>query len=460
MTLVRVVALAFALFASAHAVVVNKSVKRVIDLTKHIVRVQSDIQFIDAESAVGEYLVAFHPSQHAHLSHMTAKCGKNTCEIVRSNAPAQDNAVLYAIVLKNKVAKGETGHVKLTTHFTRLLKPFPEEITQREDQFVIYEDSHVLLSPYVSETQSTKVKLPSGKVESYTEVEPVTRKGSMMTYGPYEAVAPYDAPHGLMRIHFKNHAPFLTITNLVKEIEVSMWGRVSIEEVYDLHHTGAKLKGGFSRFEYTARNARSASFHEMQTHLPKDAMNVYYRDQIGNVSTSRLRKTDTRQELEFKPRFPIFGGWKTQWYLGYSVPTHSVLSRSGDKFKLETDFSTSLDGAAVDDLTLKVILPEGSTNIQVNLPFEVDYQSQTTRQTYLDTPAIGRPVIVLKKRNLTPLHNVPFEVTFEFQQNFMLHEPLLLVSGFFVFFVVCMVLFRLDVSLVKTADAPKKTKTE
>ncbi|DAZ95504.1 TPA: hypothetical protein N0F65_001843, partial [Lagenidium giganteum] len=445
--------------ASVNAVLINKSVKRVIDLTKHVVRVQSDIQFIDNEKDVGEYTIAFPGRQDEHLAHLTAKCGKNVCEVVRSKGVNKVDIAYYSVVLKNKVAKGEVGSVKVTAYFTHVLKPFPEEITQRDDQLVVYEDSHVLLSPYPTESQSTKLKLPSGKVESFSEVQPVTRKGSTLTYGPYENVQPFEGAADSMRIHYKNHSPFMTVTTLVKEIEVSMWGRVAVEEVYDLLHSGAKLKGGFSRYEYTAHNARSASFYEMIAHLPKESVNVYYRDQIGNVSTSRLRETETRQELEFKPRFPIFGGWKTQWYFGYSVPTHSVLTRSGNKFKLEMDFSTSVEGAAVDDLTVKVILPEGATNARVNLPFAVDSQSSTSRQTYLDTPLVGRPVLVIKKKNVIAQHNVPFEVTFEFPQSFMLHEPLLLVSGFLAFFLFCMVLFRLDLSLVKKPANKKKTDT-
>lgn len=422
-----------------------------------MVRVQSDIQFADADAATTEYSVAFAGELQDRLAHIVAKCGKNPCEVV----PVKDNKGV-TVVLKNAVPKGETGHVKLTTYFTRVLTPFPAEIKQTEDQLVVYEDAHVLVSPYETETQTTKLKLPSGKVESYSQVEPVTRKGSAITYGPYNKVQPLAAGAApSMRIHFKNHSPFLTMTNLVREVEVSMWGRVSIEEVYDLQHSGAKLKGGFSRFEYTMRDAKSASFHDMHAQLPRDAVNVYYRDQIGNVSTSRLRVTPTRQELFFQSRFPIFGGWKTQWYFGYSVPTHSVLSRgSGDQFKLEVDFSTSIEGAAVDDLTVKVILPEGATNVRANLPFEVDSLEQTSRQTYLDTPAYGRPVLVIKKKNVIAQHNVPFEVTFDFKTSFMLHEPLLLVSAFLAFFLLCMVLFRCDLSLVKSSPKKKTTKVE
>lgn len=435
--------------------------KRVLDLTKHVVRVHTDVQFVDAAQDTTEYVFGLPAAQAARLAQLTAKCGKSPCEVVPAthvDATAHPDVAQFTVVFKDSVAKGSTGHVKLSAHFTRVLTPFPEEITQKDEQLVVYEDSHVLLSPYTTETQTTKLKLPSGRVESFSAVEPVSRKGSAITYGPFANVAPFSGEK--VRVHFKNHAPFMTVTNLVRELEVSMWGRVSVEEVYDLEHTGAKLKGGFSRYEYTAHSQRGASFYDMEAYLPKDAVNVYYRDQIGNVSTSRLRQTSTRQELLFQPRFPLFGGWKTQWYLGYSVPTHSVLTRSGDKFKLEMDFSTSLEGAAVDDLTVKVILPEGSTNVQVNLPFAVDSITDTTRQTYLDTPLVGRPVLVINKKNVIASHNVPFEVTFEFPQSFMLHEPLLLVSGFLAFFLFCMVLFRLDVSLLSSKPSAKKSKIE
>jgi oligosaccharyltransferase complex subunit alpha (ribophorin I) len=53
-----------------------------------------------------------------------------------------------------------------------------------------------------------------------------------------------------MSIHFENNAPFLTITNLERVIEVSHWGNIAVEETIDLKHSGAALKGPFSRYEY------------------------------------------------------------------------------------------------------------------------------------------------------------------------------------------------------------------
>ncbi|RLN90150.1 hypothetical protein BBJ28_00015124 [Nothophytophthora sp. Chile5] len=446
-------------------------VKRTFDLTKHVVRDHTEFQFVGADAEVAEYTVAFPRALDMHLAYVSAKCGKTACEVVPATeahvtaAKTPEDVALYTVVLKTPVSKGESGTIKLTSYFTRVLTPYPAEITQRDEQLVVFETNHLVTSPYVTQTQTTKLKLPSGKVESLESAEPISRKGSVITCGPYTDIEPFAAVLSAapLRLHYKNHAPFMTVTKLTREIEVSMWGRVSVEEVYDLEHTGAKLKGGFSRYDYVQLHQHGASFHEMHAHLPKDSVNVYYRDQIGNISTSRLRpagSSGSYQDLEFKPRFPLFGGWKSQWYLGYSVPTHSVLTHVGDKFKLEIDFSTPIQGAAVDDLTVKVILPEGASNVQVNVPFSVDATGEATRQTYLDTPAIGRPVLILDKKNVVAAHNVPFEVTFDFPQSFMLHEPLLLVSAFLAFFLVCMALFRLDLSLVKKPVSSQKKKTE
>ncbi|KAI9906421.1 hypothetical protein PsorP6_004775 [Peronosclerospora sorghi] len=463
--LVLVVAMAI---ASSRGNVVNQSAKRTIDLTKHVVREYTEFHFSNVNEQVSIYDVAFPRTMEMHLANVSAICEKSPCEILpatqkhAAEAKAPADVALYTVLLRKPVAKSETVSVKITAYFTRVLSPHPAEITQKEDQFVLFAASHLVMSPYLTKTQTTKLKLPNGKVEAVRAAEPISRKGSVVTLGPYTNIEAFAAgvETSPLTVHYKNNAPFMTITKLTREIEVSMWGRVSSEEVYDMEHTGAKLKGGFSRFDYVHQHQRSASFDEMYAYLPKDSVNVYYRDQIGNISTSRLRpagRMGLYQKFEFKPRFPIFGGWKTQWYMGYSVPAHSVLTHVGDKFKLKVDFSTPVQGVSVDDLTVKLILPEGAANVQVNVPFSVDSMSKTTRQTYLDTPLIGRRVVILDKKNVVAAHNVPFEVTFDFPRYFMLHEPLLLVSAYLTFFVVCMLLFRLDISIAKKPVHKKKT---
>ena len=88
-------------------------------------------------------------------------------------------------------------------------------------------------------------------LSSYTKAAPVKVEGKVIKYGPYTDVKPYTvAP---IRVHYVNNQPFATFTEVLKEIEISHWGNIAVEEQIDMKHTGAKLKGGFSRIDYQVR---------------------------------------------------------------------------------------------------------------------------------------------------------------------------------------------------------------
>lgn len=61
-----------------------------------------------------------------------------------------------------------------------------------------------------------------------------------------------------LRVHSENNTPFLTITSMERVIEVSHWGNIAIEEHIEVRHSGAELKGPFSRYDYQ-RQAEGAS---------------------------------------------------------------------------------------------------------------------------------------------------------------------------------------------------------
>ncbi|CAJ0595202.1 unnamed protein product [Cylicocyclus nassatus] len=48
-----------------------------------------------------------------------------------------------------------------------------------------------------------------------------------------------------------------------------------------------------------------------QTISPASAKDIYYRDEIGNILTSAVRLRADSVDVELKPRFPLFGGWRT-----------------------------------------------------------------------------------------------------------------------------------------------------
>jgi oligosaccharyltransferase complex subunit alpha (ribophorin I) len=63
----------------------------------------------------------------------------------------------------------------------------------------------------------------------------------------------------------------------------------------------------------------------------------------------------------------------------------------------------------VDEVTTKIILPEGSQDIQLTAPYPVEHLPNSLHFTYLDTK--GRPVITLRKKNLIENHIQDFQVS-------------------------------------------------
>ncbi len=68
----------------------------------------------------------------------------------------------------------------------------------------------------------------------YLDIQSISPGSSKKVIGPYA--------HKELRVHFQNNYPFVTLTNVVREVEVSHWGHISFEEHIDLAHTGAQLK--------------------------------------------------------------------------------------------------------------------------------------------------------------------------------------------------------------------------
>jgi hypothetical protein len=159
------------------------------------------------------------------------------------------------------------------------------------------------------------------------------------------------------------------------------------------------------------------AFQSVTAILPKHAHALYYRDEIGNVSTSAIRFKRDKVEAIITPRFPLMGGWKTNFIFGYSLPTAPYLKHtSSGKLRLEMLFACPIDEAVVDELTVKVapryfltvnqlcssrlpvgvlddpasltsprgwnamvqvVLPEGASGIESDIPFEVASSSDT-----------------------------------------------------------------------------------
>jgi oligosaccharyltransferase complex subunit alpha (ribophorin I) len=429
--------------AAVWAETLNEEVTRTVDISTAIVRITTDIK---ASGSGKEYDFYVPNSQASHVAYISAASKGKKGKKYKMSAPVVDEDNHEYTKYTIHVGDAEpTIRVKMI--LTDLLEPYPKEITQAENQFVRFHDSHYFYSPYKTMSQKMVIKLASSTVESFTKLAPHSHKGSSLTYGPYKDVAAKSVSP--TAVHYLNNKPFAKLTKTEIDIEVSHWGESSVEEIHELQHTGAKLIGGFSRFDFQMKQqASTPSFSQMTATLPAQAHSIYYRDQIGNISTSDMRHTENGIELDASTRFPLFGGWKTQFYVGYSIPTANILSVNSEtgKYTVSVDLFPVFEDMAVGELTLKLALPEGSTDIVVNLPEGAGEWSQgwSKRFTYLDSNLNGgRTVLTLRGENLVAELDSIAEISYTFNKSRMMVEPLMLIGSFFSLFIIAIVVSRM-----------------
>ncbi|XP_036889630.1 dolichyl-diphosphooligosaccharide--protein glycosyltransferase subunit 1 [Sturnira hondurensis] len=443
---------------------VNEDVKRTVDLSSHLAKVTVEVVLAHTGGSstyrAPSFLLALEPELEARLAHLRVQVKgedeeENNLEVRETKIKGKSGR-FFTVKLPVALDPGTKISVILETVYTHVLQPYPTQITQSEKQFVVFEGNHYFYSPYPTKTQTMRVKLASRNVESYTKLGNPTRSEDLLDYGPFRDVPAYS--QDTFKVHYENNSPFLTITSMTRVIEVSHWGNIAVEENVDLKHTGAVLKGPFSRYDYQRQpDSGISSIRSFKTILPAAAQDVYYRDEIGNVSTSHLLVLDDSVEMEIRPRFPLFGGWKTHYIVGYNLPSYEYLYNLGDQYALKMRFVDHVfDEQVIDSLTVKIILPEGARNIQVDSPYEISRAADELHYTYLDT--FGRPVIVAYKINLVEQHIQDIVVHYTFNKVLMLQEPLLVVAAFYILFFTVIIYVRLDFSITKDPAAEARMK--
>lgn len=430
---------------------------RKIDISSHLVKSVTSLTVENTgKTGVKSFLYAIDPTLQKYLSFIGAsvKDDDNKLTVSKTTVDGHGDKEFWRINLASSLEPGKSVQVEVDSVYAHALSPFPTKIKQSEKQLVVFTGNVFFYSPYKTTTQTTNVILASSSVESYSKSpKPVTQSDKTVTYGPYEAREPFTEAE--LRIHSENNNPFLTVTRLERVIEVSHWGNIAVEENIQMRHSGAELNGPFSRYDYQRTQDTGASIKSFKTVLPSSAKDVYYRDEIGNISTSHLKELDDLVEVELRPRFPLFGGWKTQYILGYNVPSYQYLYNQGNQYALKMRFVDHIfDDVVIDEMTIKIILPEGAKNTKLVTPFDVKKDKNSLHFTYLDT--VGRPVIVAHKTNLVDAHIQDFELWYTFEKYLLLQEPLLVVGAFYLLFLLVIVYVRLDFSITK--DEAKESK--
>ncbi|RKP10366.1 Ribophorin I [Thamnocephalis sphaerospora] len=439
----------------------NQELTRKVDLTQPSARETFSISVVndDGQTAADAYYFLFDAPAAAEIAFAEAwvkpekKADKRKLLAIALDTQHSDDAqTVYRVTLEPSLAPGETLALEAKFVYThRRLVVSPKAVEQDKAQNLLWEDSAYVVGPYASTEQKTLVKY---YMESFSaQPAPVKRNslGTTITYGPYKV--PANAERVPIHVHYEQNLPPVTALEHRRELEVSHWGsNLAVEEHYKIRHDGAAIDGEFNRVKFQGmarKREQTPVLYQIPMKIPGSAHSIYYRDPIGNVSTSTLATKGKTIQLSLRPRFPMYGGWQYRFYFGYDRPLGDVLQRQPgtNTYVLRVPFLEKIGSWTYDETVMRILLPEGASNVRVNVPFALDEVRHGKVRTYLDVS--GRTAIWLTKRNAVDEHAQEVEITYDYTGFDLLRKPLGVFGALLAIFVFSIVYSRLDLSIAR-----------
>ncbi|KAI8635481.1 oligosaccharyltransferase alpha subunit [Xylariaceae sp. FL1651] len=445
----------------------NANLVHIVSLEKNYAKESINVVIENSSSEPqDEYFLPFTSEQMEKVGGIEVKDRKNpevvgfTVDAVEFDPSRQaGDTQFYRIKLPSPLPPKGQQTIGISFYYLKALKPLPASIEQADKQYLVYAFSAYCPSAYPTLKQKTEVKLPSSDVPDYTKIagsgetkEFPVKQGAKLTYGPFpEVPAGASSP---VKVRYEFTKPVTHVSELERDIEVSHWGgNVAFEERYTLFHYGANLSNQFNRVKWAQSqyfNPQSYALKEMKFLLGAGSKDAYFTDVIGNVSTSRFRSTKREAVLELKPRYPIFGGWKYPFTVGWNADSSNYLKKSGGSFLLNVPLiegPKQAEGVEYEHVNVRVILPEGAENIKfyTTAPESlITEHSVELVKTYLDT--IGRTVLTIKARNLVDeLRDRELIVSYDYSTMAALRKPFVIFTSTMTVFVGMWLLSKLDV---------------
>ncbi|KAL5614376.1 hypothetical protein BROUX41_004482 [Berkeleyomyces rouxiae] len=447
------------------AVFKNNNLVRIVSLERNFARetVNVQIQNIDKKPH-DEYFLAFDSAEFPRVGGLEVKNKRDSEAGEFAIAPVEYSAAnpiqYYQIKFPSALAAGSQITLGISFSVLEAFKPLPASINQDDRQFLKFDFSAYVLSSYETTKQKTEIKFPSSKIPSYTKIEGLTDlKGPKLTYGPFETVAAAASYPASARYDFTK--PVLHVQTLTRDVEVSHWGgNIAFEEHYDLYHRGANLSSLFNRVKWAqSQYMRPETYaaKEFTFNLPVGSIDPYYTDVIGNVSTSHFRSNNRESLLQVKPRYPIFGGWKYPFTVGWSSDASNFLRTTADGgYVLSVPLfqgPKQPEGVEYRNVNVQVLLPEGAENVRyyTTIPKSDIVELTVTKvKTYLDT--VGRTAVIIKAENVVDdFRDRQLFIAYDYSTSSALRKPLVVFVSAISVFIVTYLLTSIDLSFATTS---------
>uniref|UniRef100_A0A7S1TBE9 Dolichyl-diphosphooligosaccharide--protein glycosyltransferase subunit 1 n=1 Tax=Compsopogon caeruleus TaxID=31354 RepID=A0A7S1TBE9_9RHOD len=388
---------------------------------------------------------------------MTGK-GRDWLEM-RESGPGDEAQEEYVARLTRPIAPGESVTLDIEETLFGAMKPVPSAIREGEDQYMAFLDSFYFYSPYQTVDMKTEITLPMSKVTKISDqVQPASQSGKVITLGPYSNVPPRSFE--VFHVRFMQPHAIVSARQLHKHFWVSQWGKIRVLEEYVVANVGPKVN-----YEVRRLGESKPTFDGVTAHLPKQASDVFYRDDVGNITTSNLRRPGKgHRVLEMKFRFPLYGGWKIAFSYGYNLPLVNFLEQITGKqrYRVKLNFEPSIvDDMDVENYALSVTLPEGSSDIVMDLPRGLILNSKDKRLTFPTLSYVGSPTLQYETKYIRArsAEHPYLYIQYTYPRWNLFRAPIALIIVFMAMFAIALGYGRLEqlLRLQKTMSQPLQT---
>ncbi|ORX71799.1 Ribophorin I [Linderina pennispora] len=450
---------------------VHTNLIRTVDLTSApFIREQigAVVQNEHASKQYKSYTIAVPASKHAHLASLTVHERKSGVELptVPLDFDTKRNAYLYRATLRAPLAPNDKLSLNVDMTLSRFVSAKPAVMEPADDQQWVWEDRALVPSVYETRKQKTVVNAP--RVTRHTGV--LQRKS--VVFGPFNATA----EDGPAEVAFRSNKEQAAAVHRREYFVSHLGDDLNVLEHYQLKSLAPrppqydKVRETIAKFMRTRDNF----IKTLLVPVPVTARDMYYVDEIGNVSTSAVTSPREAHGQEFrilqlKPRYPLSGGDQYTWWHGYSLPLHAYLRRQGARHFLKVPFighiAASASGkseltvdmavaenVAVESYELHVTLPEGATDIDVRAPVRAEIAYEPTWY-YLDST--GRTTVVVSTGNVAPGDLGDVLVMYSYSAVAVWQKPAVVALMVFGVFAVAMAVGRVRFGLAQAANKKK-----
>jgi oligosaccharyltransferase complex subunit alpha (ribophorin I) len=350
-------------------------------------------------------------------------------------------------------AKSSISKLSIVIALTDSVIPIPKKISQFDSPKYVFDRSILLQTPYPTKSANAFIHVSTKDIE-YTGLSGlVSKRSGGLNVGPFKDVNAKDSRN--LHIHYSTEISNLVHKQSSVQAWISHWSNiVSFEMFHDMVNQGPVLKTPFSRLDqmFSKGTGRSTSaLQSLPIIVPSTATNIFYRDSVGNVSTSTVNGRSDLLLLQLFPRYPVYGGWKYSWNHGYQVPLAQFVQKHPSKanyFVCQFPFGGGVLNATSLEHHFKVVLPEGAKDIQVDTNGVVPERvHQSLEYSYFDS--MGRPAIEIIAKNVVDEHYGPVTISYELSPSVLYLKPVVVSLAIFLLFLGIMIWQRLDFSIHK-----------